>query len=108
MQAAGRDPTRARSSGYWFRCGLLVLDRHRSPDSQARRAVRRRKSGPLGPDWPGKALGQGIRSLAVKTQSIRFRGGVARVAAWHGHPEIASVALQCRGAPEITAIERLC
>jgi ribosomal protein S18 acetylase RimI-like enzyme len=41
----------------------------------------------------------------VKTQSIRFRGGVARVAAWHGHPEIASVALQCRGVPEVSAIE---
>jgi ribosomal protein S18 acetylase RimI-like enzyme len=44
----------------------------------------------------------------VKTQSIRFRGGVARVAAWHGRPEIASVALQCRGAPSIAAIEVLC
>jgi ribosomal protein S18 acetylase RimI-like enzyme len=43
----------------------------------------------------------------VKTQSIRFRGGVARVAAWHGRPEIASVALQCRGAPSQAAIELL-
>jgi ribosomal protein S18 acetylase RimI-like enzyme len=43
----------------------------------------------------------------VKTQSIRFRGGVARVAAWHGRPEIASVALLCRGAPSIEAIEAL-
>ena len=43
----------------------------------------------------------------MKTQSIRFRGGVARVAAWHGRPEIASVALQCRGAPSIDAIELL-
>jgi ribosomal protein S18 acetylase RimI-like enzyme len=43
----------------------------------------------------------------VKTQSIRFRGGVARVAAWHGRPEIASVALLCRGAPSIDAIESL-
>jgi [ribosomal protein S18]-alanine N-acetyltransferase len=43
----------------------------------------------------------------VKTQSIRFRGGVARVAAWHGRPEIASVALLCRGAPSIEAIETL-
>jgi ribosomal protein S18 acetylase RimI-like enzyme len=43
----------------------------------------------------------------VKTQSIRFRGGVARVAAWHGRPEIASVALLCRGAPSIEAIEHL-
>jgi ribosomal protein S18 acetylase RimI-like enzyme len=43
----------------------------------------------------------------VKTQSIRFRGGVARVAAWHGRPEIASVALLCRGAPTIDAVERV-
>ena len=43
----------------------------------------------------------------MKTQSIRFRGGVARVAAWHGRPEIASVALLCRGAPSIDAIENL-
>ena len=43
----------------------------------------------------------------MKTQSIRFRGGMARVAAWHGRPDIASVALQCRGAPSIDAIEGL-
>jgi GNAT superfamily N-acetyltransferase len=43
----------------------------------------------------------------VKTQSIRFRGGVARVAAWHGRPDIASVALQCRGAPPLDAVELL-
>lgn len=43
----------------------------------------------------------------MKTQSIRFRGGVARVAAWHGQPEIASVALLCRGAPTVDAIEIL-
>jgi ribosomal protein S18 acetylase RimI-like enzyme len=43
----------------------------------------------------------------VKTQSIRFRGGVARVAAWHGRPDIASVALECRGAPPLAAVETL-
>jgi ribosomal protein S18 acetylase RimI-like enzyme len=43
----------------------------------------------------------------VRTQSIRFRGGVARVAAWHGRPEIASVALLCRGAPTVDAVEAL-
>ena len=43
----------------------------------------------------------------MKTQSIRFRGGMARVAAWHGRPEIASVAIQCRGVPSIDAIESL-
>jgi ribosomal protein S18 acetylase RimI-like enzyme len=43
----------------------------------------------------------------VKTQSIRFRGGVARVAAWHGQPDVASVALQYRGAPSISEVEQL-
>jgi ribosomal protein S18 acetylase RimI-like enzyme len=43
----------------------------------------------------------------VKTQSFRFRGGVARVAAWHGRPDIASVALQSRGAISIDAVEKL-
>jgi len=43
----------------------------------------------------------------VKTQSFRFRGGVARVAAWHGRPDIASVALQCRGAPSTSAVDAL-
>jgi ribosomal protein S18 acetylase RimI-like enzyme len=43
----------------------------------------------------------------VKTQSIRFRGGVARVAAWHGRPDVASVALQFRGAPSLPEVEQL-
>lgn len=53
------------------------------------------------------AVRAGVRSPAVKTQSIRFRGGVARVAAWHGRPDIASVALECRGAPPLAAVEAL-
>jgi len=43
----------------------------------------------------------------VKTQSFRFRGGVARVAAWHGRSDIASVALQCRGPISIDTVEML-
>jgi ribosomal protein S18 acetylase RimI-like enzyme len=43
----------------------------------------------------------------VKTQSFRFRGGIARVAAWHGRPDVASVALQCRGAPPVDAVDHL-
>jgi ribosomal protein S18 acetylase RimI-like enzyme len=43
----------------------------------------------------------------VKTQSIRLRGGVARVAAWHGRSDVANLALQCRGAPAIDEIELL-
>ena len=41
----------------------------------------------------------------MKTQSFRFRGGVARVAAWHGRSDIASVALQCRGPLAIDTVE---
>ena len=29
----------------------------------------------------------------MKTQSIRLRGGVARVAAWHGRSDVANLAL---------------
>ena len=43
----------------------------------------------------------------MKTQSFRFRGGVARVAAWHGRSDIASVALQCRGPLSVDTVERL-
>ena len=57
-----------------------------------------------------------VRSRAVKTQSYRFRGGVARVAAWHGRPDVASLALQGpdaildrrrRAAPRPTARRRI-
>ena len=43
----------------------------------------------------------------MKTQSIRLRGGVARVAAWHGRSDVANVALQCRGAPAVDEVELL-
>src|SRR3954447_3638400 len=44
---------------------------------------------------------------ALKVQSYRFRGGVARVAAWHGRADVASVALQGADAPSVSALERL-
>jgi ribosomal protein S18 acetylase RimI-like enzyme len=43
----------------------------------------------------------------VKTQSYRFRGGVARVAAWHGRADVASLALRGREAPSSETLERL-
>jgi GNAT superfamily N-acetyltransferase len=43
----------------------------------------------------------------VKTQSFRFRGGVARIAAWHGRPDIASLALRGRGAAAPQLVERV-
>jgi len=36
---------------------------------------------------------------AHRAQSYRFRGGVARVAAWHGRPDVASLALHGSDAP---------
>jgi ribosomal protein S18 acetylase RimI-like enzyme len=44
---------------------------------------------------------------ALKVQSYRFGGGVARVAAWHGRADVASVALQGADAPSVSALERL-
>jgi [ribosomal protein S18]-alanine N-acetyltransferase len=43
----------------------------------------------------------------VKTQSFRFRGGVARIAAWHGRADVASLALRGRGAPAPALVERV-
>jgi ribosomal protein S18 acetylase RimI-like enzyme len=43
----------------------------------------------------------------VKAQSYRFRGGVARVAAWHGRADVASLALRGHSTPTTAAVERL-
>ena len=44
---------------------------------------------------------------AHKAQSYRFRGGVARVAAWHGRPDVASLALHGPDSPSPRTLERL-
>jgi GNAT superfamily N-acetyltransferase len=43
----------------------------------------------------------------MAVHSYRFRGGVARVAAWHGRHDVASIALQGTDAPPLRALERL-
>jgi ribosomal protein S18 acetylase RimI-like enzyme len=43
----------------------------------------------------------------MAVHSYRFRGGVARVAAWHGRDDVASIALQGTDAPPLRALERL-
>ena len=51
-----------------------------------------------------------LRSPPVKAhraQSYRFRGGVARVAAWHGRADVASLALHGSDAPSPRALRRL-
>jgi ribosomal protein S18 acetylase RimI-like enzyme len=44
---------------------------------------------------------------AHRAQSYRFRGGVARVAAWHGRTDVASLALHGPDAPSPRALRRL-
>jgi ribosomal protein S18 acetylase RimI-like enzyme len=44
---------------------------------------------------------------AHRAQSYRFRGGVARVAAWHGRSDIASLALHGSDAPSPGTLRRL-
>jgi GNAT superfamily N-acetyltransferase len=44
---------------------------------------------------------------AQKAQSFRFRGGVARVATWHGRPDIASLAFHGSDAPSPRTLRRL-
>jgi ribosomal-protein-alanine N-acetyltransferase len=44
---------------------------------------------------------------AHRAQSYRFRGGVARVAAWHGRSDVASLALHGSDAPSPRALRRL-
>lgn len=51
-----------------------------------------------------------LRSPPVKAhraQSYRFRGGVARVAAWHGRADVASLALHGPDAPSPRTLHRL-
>jgi ribosomal protein S18 acetylase RimI-like enzyme len=51
-----------------------------------------------------------LRSPPVKAhraQSYRFRGGVARVAAWHGRSDVASLALHGPDAPSVRTMHRL-
>jgi len=43
----------------------------------------------------------------VKTQSFRVRGGVVRIAAWHGRSDVASLALRGRGSVAPAVLERL-
>ncbi|MCU1466473.1 MAG: acetyltransferase [Actinomycetia bacterium] len=44
---------------------------------------------------------------AHRAQSYRFRGGVARVAAWHGRTDVASLALHGPDAPSARTLHRL-
>jgi len=44
---------------------------------------------------------------ATKAHSYRFRGGVARVAAWHGRPDVASIALRGTDSPSPRTLRRL-
>ncbi len=59
---------------------------------------------------PGFRPDSSLRSVhvsAARAQSYRFRGGVARVAAWHGRPDVASLALRGADAPSPRTLRRL-
>jgi len=43
----------------------------------------------------------------MKTQSFRYRGGVVRIAAWHGRADVASLALRGRGTLAPASVARL-
>ena len=43
----------------------------------------------------------------MKAQSFRYRGGVVRIADWHGRADVASLAVRGRGPLESAAVERL-
>jgi GNAT superfamily N-acetyltransferase len=43
----------------------------------------------------------------MRTQSFRYRGGVVRIAAWHGRADVASLAVRGRGPLESASVERL-
>ncbi|GIU85957.1 MAG: hypothetical protein KatS3mg009_0472 [Acidimicrobiia bacterium] len=43
----------------------------------------------------------------LRTKSFRYRGGVVRVAAWHGRGDVASLALRGASAPPAASLERL-
>lgn len=43
----------------------------------------------------------------MKTQTLRVRGGVVRIAAWHGRNDIASLALRGRGSLAPAVVERV-
>jgi ribosomal protein S18 acetylase RimI-like enzyme len=65
-----------------------------------------------GPDGasPSRRPVPSLRSPPVKAhraQSYRFHGGVARVAAWHGRPDVASLALHGSDAPPPHMLRRL-
>ena len=48
-----------------------------------------------------------VTVASMKTQSFRFRGGVARIAAWHGRADVASLAVRGRGPLASASVERL-
>jgi ribosomal protein S18 acetylase RimI-like enzyme len=43
----------------------------------------------------------------MKSQSFRYRGGVVRIADWHGRTDVASLAVRGRGPLESASVERL-
>jgi ribosomal-protein-alanine N-acetyltransferase len=57
--------------------------------------------------YPGRWLRSPPVKAQAKAHSYRFRGGVVRVAAWHGRPDIATIAVQGADAPSPRTLDRL-
>jgi ribosomal protein S18 acetylase RimI-like enzyme len=57
--------------------------------------------------YPGASLRSPPVKAQAKAHSYRFRGGVVRVAAWHGRPDVATIAVQGADAPSPRTLERL-
>jgi ribosomal protein S18 acetylase RimI-like enzyme len=83
--------------------GVVVLEVGVGCDQEHRARLTNRRVRELGPL-------SSLRSPPVKAhraQSYRFRGGVARVAAWHGRDDVASLALHGPDAPTQRTLRRL-
>jgi ribosomal protein S18 acetylase RimI-like enzyme len=57
--------------------------------------------------YPGVSLRSPSVKAQTKAHSYRFRGGVVRVAAWHGRPDVATIAVQGVDPPTARTLERL-
>ena len=57
--------------------------------------------------YPGASLRSPPVKAQAKAHSYRFRGGVVRVAAWHGRSDVATIAVQGADAPSPRTLDRL-
>lgn len=83
--------------------GLVGLEAGIGGDEQHKREA----TDSLAPKFRPASSLRWVYVSAARAQSYRFRGGVARVAAWHGRPDVASLALRGADAPSPRTLHRL-